>query len=146
MSYQFITVNTEPRKEELIRLLQANRLPVDDLDESKELYAVIDEHDVLLGCGGLEYAENTALVRSVAVSKDARGKGLGWFINQELEKIAVSKGISSLFLLTTTAKDFFEKQGYKQIDREEAPETIKATAEFSSLCPASAIVMVKNVV
>ena len=37
-----------------------------------------------------------------------QGHGLGRIINKELEKIAAGKNIHELFLLTTTAKKFFE--------------------------------------
>jgi amino-acid N-acetyltransferase len=47
-------------------------------------------------------------------------------------------------LLTTTAEDFFRALGYARIARELAPEAIRTTREFSSLCPASSVVMVKR--
>jgi amino-acid N-acetyltransferase len=53
-------------------------------------------------------------------------------------------GINCLYLLTTTAKAFFDKQGYCSIKREETPQAVKQTAEFSSLCPSSAVVMKKR--
>jgi amino-acid N-acetyltransferase len=50
-----------------------------------------------------------------------------------------------LYLITTTAKDFFNRQGYCIIQREKSPEAIKETAEFSSLCPSTAVVMKKQI-
>jgi amino-acid N-acetyltransferase len=49
-----------------------------------------------------------------------------------------------LYLLTTTADAFFRRLGYEQTARELAPPAIKATREFSSLCPSSSIFMVKQ--
>jgi amino-acid N-acetyltransferase len=80
----------------------------------------------------------------VSVRKDLRGKGLGQFINRELEKITKQRGIDCIYLLTTTAKDFFGKEGYEVITREDVPESIKNTSEFSEVCPSSATVMKKN--
>jgi amino-acid N-acetyltransferase len=49
-----------------------------------------------------------------------------------------------LYLLTTTAREFFAGRGYRAIDRADAPERIRGTTEFSDLCPASATAMVKE--
>ena len=46
-------------------------------------------------------------------------------------------------LLTQTARDFFAHLGYRVIERTEAPEEVQGSEEFRSLCPASAICMVK---
>ena len=43
--------------------------------------------------------------------------------------------------LTTTAADYFARLGFVRIDRDAAPPAIRATAQFASLCPASAHVM-----
>ena len=52
----------------------------------------------------------------------------------------------ALVLLTLTAVSFFERQGYRVIDRRSVPDDVQATAEFKSLCPASAICMAKAIV
>ena len=46
-------------------------------------------------------------------------------------------------LLTETAEKFFRAIGYEVIDRRHVPEEIKQSAEFRSLCPASAVCMTK---
>ncbi|WP_276503984.1 hypothetical protein [Terrimonas pollutisoli] len=62
-----------------------------------------------------------------------------------LEQAAKSKEIISMYLLTETASKYFEKKGYKTIDREQVPEPVKASSEFSSVCPVSATVMMKPI-
>jgi hypothetical protein len=47
-------------------------------------------------------------------------------------------------LLTQTAKRFFEHQGYRVIDRGEAPKDVQGSEEFRVLCPASATCMAKT--
>jgi amino-acid N-acetyltransferase len=96
-----------------------------------------------IGTAGLEIFEDCALLRSVSVIKEEQGKGFGKAINDGIEWYAKDSGINCLYLLTTTAKDFFEKQGYCVINREDSPGSIKQSAEFTSLCPSSAIVMKK---
>ena len=49
-----------------------------------------------------------------------------------------------MFLLTTTAESYFGKRGYSTTSREAVPEAIRNTKEFASVCPSSAVVMVKH--
>ena len=126
----------------ILALLVANDLPVVDLDESKVLFACLN-NDEVIGTGGLEFFKDCALLRSVSVKKNVQKTGLGKFIVDELEKIAKGKGINRLYLLTTTAEGFFTKLGYKTIDREELPLEIKNTTEFTSVCPSTANVLRK---
>jgi amino-acid N-acetyltransferase len=125
-----------------LALLRENDLPVSDLDETKTLFACLNNGDVV-GTGGLESFRDCALLRSISIKKDLQKKGLGKFIVGELEKLATQGGVNCLYLLTTTAKDFFTKEGYETVDREEVPIEIKNTTEFSSICPSSATVMRK---
>src|SRR5262249_44109748 len=126
----------------ILELLLANDLPIADLDENKTLFGCLNNGDVI-GAGGFEVYGNYALLRSICVTKDLQRKGLGKFIVGELENIASQKGAGVIYLLTTTAKDFFTREGYEAIDRNDTPNEIKNTTEFSSVCPSSAIVMRK---
>ena len=134
---------SEKERNEAIALLQQSNLPTTDIDEEKLLYLLIDGERAI-GTAGLEIFEDCALLRSVSVIKEEQGKGYGKFLNEEIERYAKESGINCMYLLTTTAKDFFDKQGYCAIKREEIPESIKQTAEFTSLCPSSAVVMKKR--
>jgi amino-acid N-acetyltransferase len=144
MQYKFITADSTPVRHQVLNLLFENNLPVSDLDEKKTLFALVDTNNNIIGSGGLEYFGDTALIRSVSVKKEWQGRGLGKQIRLELEKIAQQKGVRHLFLLTTTAKGFFEKEEYTVIDRNEVPLTIKETSEFAGVCPTSAFVMRKQ--
>jgi len=130
-------------KKDVVALLKENDLPTSDLDSVKDLFALLQKNKVV-GTGGLEFFSDCALLRSVSVRKNLQGKGLGKFITRELEKISKQRRIHCLYLLTTTAKDFFKKEGFGVINREEVPTQIKNTSEFSSLCPASATIMKKT--
>jgi amino-acid N-acetyltransferase len=128
----------------ILSLLAENDLPTSDLDETKILFACLNNGDVV-GTGGLEFLTDCALLRSVSVRKDLQKKGLGKFIVGELEKVAGQKGIRCLYLLTTSATDFFSKEGYEMIDRVNVPLEIKNTTEFLSTCPSTATMMRKFV-
>ncbi len=135
---------SETERQEAINLLQQHGLPVSDIDDDKLLYLLMDGEKII-GTAGLEIFEDCALLRSVSVIKEEQGKGYGKVINSAIEKYVNESGINCLYLLTCTAKGFFEKQGYCVINREESPEALKQTAEFTSLCPVSAVVMKKRI-
>ncbi len=126
-------------------LLSACGLPTGDLDEQDFAH--------FFGCGtpgrmagivGLEIHGKAALLRSLAVSEEVRGRGCGKRLVAEAEAHAIRQGVSELYLLTTTARVLFERLGYSVAERNCAPAAIQATREFSSLCPASATFMVKK--
>jgi amino-acid N-acetyltransferase len=84
------------------------------------------------------------LLRSLVVDPSHRQHGLGASLIATLEWEAREKGIEVLVLLTETAEAFFKRRGYQVIEREYVPDEIKQSAEFQSLCPASAICMSKS--
>jgi len=135
---------SEKEKQAAIDLLNQHRLPTTDLDDDKLIYLLVDGEKII-GTAGLEIFDDCALLRSVSVIKEEQGKGYGKIINEQIESYAKESGINCLYLLTTTAKDFFDKQGYCVIKRDESPEALKQTAEFTSLCPSSAVVMKKRI-
>jgi amino-acid N-acetyltransferase len=136
--------STAEQRELAIALLQQHNLPTSDIDDDKLLYLLMDG-EYLIGTAGLEIFDNCALLRSVSIITAQQGRGYGKIINKAIEKYAKQSGIECMYLLTTTAKDFFERQGYCIIDRNDVPEVVKQTAEFSSLCPAAAVVMMKRI-
>jgi amino-acid N-acetyltransferase len=141
-SKYFLIPVSDNLKDEIIRLLKENNLPTEDLDEHKKLFALVDDTGII-GTGGLELFEDSALLRSVSVKESARGWGYGKVIVSELESLCEEKNITGIYLLTDTAKEFFEKLGYEVLERSSVPSEIRETTEFSQLCPTSAIVMKK---
>ena len=109
------------------------------MDEEKlSAFLVALDHRDYVGVVGLELFDENALLRSLAVSAEQRGNGLGSGLLHAVETEAVRRGVTSLFLLTTTATSFFERAGYKACDRQTVPPAIAATREFSDICPDSA--------
>lgn len=122
--------------------LRVNQLPADDLNLSNSLYLTYyDSNEALVGSGGLEFYGNKALLRSLAVSQTMRSQSLGKQIVEDLLQQVKESGKKEIYLLTTTAYFFFLKFGFKEIQRDEVPEEIKSSTEFSEVCPASARVM-----
>ena len=85
------------------------------------------------------------LLRSLAVDAEAQGQGCGSSLYNQLEKHSKSIGIKTLYLLTETAEEYFERKGFKSIPRELASYSIKQTKKFSGLCPNSATLMRKSI-
>jgi amino-acid N-acetyltransferase len=124
-------------------LLEQGGLPTSDLGSSKPTFIVACDGTQVVGAGALEPFGSAALLRSIVVTAELRGSGLGRSIVAELERIASAARIRKLVLLTQTAKRFFEHQGYCVIQRGEAPQEVQGSEEFRRLCPASATCMVK---
>lgn len=125
-------------------LLDSNGLPTSDLAFSQARFTVACEGERIIGAGALQRFGETALLRSVAVAADRRGKGLGRHLVKALENQARAAGVRHLVLLTLSARRFFELQDYRPIDRARAPKAMRASAEFRSLCPATAVCLAKT--
>ncbi|HYD81143.1 MAG TPA: arsenic resistance N-acetyltransferase ArsN2 [Paucimonas sp.] len=127
------------------RLLDDCGLPYADLDApAVRLFGFyLDEE--LAGMVGLECHGDIGLLRSLAVAARHRGTGLGAVMTAHAERRADEFGLDELYLLTMTARDFFERLGYRTARRDEAPDAIRATQQFSGLCPASSVLMTKRV-
>ena len=125
-------------------LLERSGLPTSDLESAEPEFAVIREHGRVIAAGALQRFGSSALLRSVVVAADRRGRGVGQAIVTELERIARAARISRLVLLTETAAQFFARQGYRVIERNTAPLDMQGSEEFRSLCPSSATCMAKS--
>lgn len=121
-------------------LLQAEDLPTEDLQAEMSLFYA-KEGEEIITCGGFELFGNMGLLRSVVIRADFQGKGLGKQWIELLLKKARELELEELYLLTTTAAGFFEKIGFRNISRDQAPQPIQSSQEFSTLCPSSAVLM-----
>ncbi|WP_018926364.1 arsenic resistance N-acetyltransferase ArsN2 [Pseudomonas umsongensis] len=129
---------------ELSIFLSEARLPTEDLTLPDRVLYRFEQDAELLGFGGIEGAGPDRLLRSLIVLDRLRGRGNGRRLLAMLEQLALTDGVQRLHLLTNTASVFFDANGYRTVPRIEAPETISRSAEFTSLCPASAVYMVKD--
>jgi amino-acid N-acetyltransferase len=128
------------------QLLEVNNLPHTDLKESPITFYVARDDLKIVGCIGLEKYGNTGLLRSFAVAHDSQNRGIGKELYKNLVEFAKSNKITSLHLLTTTARDYFSRVGYRLADRNQAPAAIAGSAEFAGLCPASSTYMVLDTI
>lgn len=129
---------------QIVELLRENGLPTSDLAASQVQWLVDAEDGAIAGAIGLERFGGSGLLRSLAVHASRRGDGRGIRLVDALEAHAREQGIGELVLLTQTAQPFFAARGYHTIARDEAPAPVQDSAEFRSLCPASAVCMARR--
>ena len=140
MHAETLSLNTEVEA-----LLSEAQLPIADLTSSRSLNLLgLRGGGRLVGVVGVEVYGGVGLLRSLAVEQAHRNSGLGSSLVSNAETWAAKQGIKTLYLLTTTAAQFFAKRGYEAVPRSEAPAAIAATAQFSDLCPASSAFMRKE--
>jgi amino-acid N-acetyltransferase len=126
------------------RLVTASGLPLDGLRDAFPTFVVAQAGDDIVGVAGLEVCCDNALLRSVAVADAWRAHGVGRALVERVIADAEARGLNALYLLTTTADRYFPKFGFRTITRDDVPDDVRATKEFTSACPASAIVMCRE--
>lgn len=126
----------------VLALLEDAGLPNQDITvEHLSDFLVAAGGQSVLGVVGLErYGEN-ALLRSLVVRPESRFTGLGKQVADAIKEHARRTGVATLYLLTTTAADFFARRGYEVIERSSASVALQETTEFSNLCPSEATCM-----
>jgi len=138
-------ISARPPLATALALLEAASLPTGDLTaEHCEHFFFSGSTDNPTGMVGLELYGNVALLRSLVVAADRRGTGEGSALLEHAEQHAQANGVRRLYLLTTTAEQFFARHGYRHAPRDSAPDAIRATREFSGICPASSAFMMRD--
>ncbi len=94
----------------------------DEISTNIRSYTLAKQNDKLMGFVALHiHAPDLAEIRSLIVSEDARGKGIG----QELVKKTLVEGkklgVKKIFTLTYEQR-FFEKLSFNEIPKESLPE------------------------
>lgn len=141
-----VKIYRKPNIDSVKRLLLDNQLPTQDISASDmDNFFACGQTNNVQGVIGLEVHGEDGLLRSLAVSQLVRDAGCGSALVKQVEEHARSIGVNHLYLLTETAGDYFKRKGYVAIKRDTVSESISQTTEFSELCPASALVMRKDI-
>lgn len=133
----------EWERDGLIAALSRAGLPVEDVRLPGPLFWRFENNDVPVGFGGLEVHGDHALLRSIVTLPPVRKRGIGRAIVAALELEARIRACRTAWLLAPAA-DFFLRLGYRECERGDVPKAIQQTAQFTRLCPASALPMVKD--
>ena len=140
-----IQIKKAARKEcgDVALLLKRAGLPIHDIDPDLEGFFVAYDECKLVGTVGVETFGEIGLLRSLAVEESFQNQGIGAQLSKKALNYAKSQGLKKLYLLTETADNYFARYGFTRIDRKDVPQAIRETEQFSSICPASAVVMEK---
>ncbi|HEY5547305.1 MAG TPA: arsenic resistance N-acetyltransferase ArsN2 [Gemmatimonadaceae bacterium] len=122
--------------------LRDSELPLDGLrDQFGDGYAVAEADGRVIGVEGIEVHGGDGLLRSAAVVSAWRGRGVGDALTRNRIDWARHRGLRALYLLTTTAGDYFPRFGFAPVDRDEAPDAVRKSREFADACPSTALFM-----
>lgn len=125
----------------VLGLLDENRLPKDGLAPHLSTAVVARAGTKVVGSAALEGYADGALLRSVAVAPAWHGRGLGHRLVEEAVALATTLGAPAVYLLTTTAPDFFSMFQFERITRGDVPPGVQTSVEFTTACPSTAVVM-----
>jgi amino-acid N-acetyltransferase len=119
-------------------LLRSHKLPLAGFDDAHVRALVAKDGPAVVGSAAVELHGPDGLLRSVAVADDYRGRSLGAQLTIAAIALAREQQLSALYLLTETAAAFFPKFGFVPVSREDIPDRVKQSVEFTSACPAGA--------
>ena len=115
-------------------LLRDANLPLEGAADALSLGVVARDGEAVVAAAAVERYGDAGLLRSVVVSRDHRGTGLGRAIVAAAESLAREDGVRDLYLVTETAVDWFPRLGYQVVDRPEADAAVGASVEFTTVC------------
>ena len=108
----------------ILELLEEVGLPCDGFANHLSTTLVARGDGRVVGCSALElYAAGRQLTEAAAL---------------ELSRYL---GVEEAYLLTETADHFFPRFEFRPIPRSEVPRSVRSSVEFTSACPASAIMV-----
>lgn len=116
-------------------------MPTAGLSATLADFYVAEQGGRIVGAIGLEPYGAAALLRSAVVEPAFRGSGVGEAMIRRILDHAGARGMSEVFLLTTTAERYFPRFGFVEIAREDVPRAVQGSLEFREACPDSAIAM-----
>jgi phosphinothricin acetyltransferase len=130
----------------ILDLVQAVNLPPDGIVEALEYFWLARHDERLVGTVGLEVYGTDALLRSLAVTPAWQGRGVGLALTDMALSYLSIRQWQSVYLLTTTAEQFFTRQGFCTMPRADVPTSVQQSIEFQAACPATATCMARTFV
>jgi len=95
-----------------------------DLYDHLRDFFIVENGGEVIGCAALHVTwEDLAEIRSLAVSKNHQGQGWGQKLVRACEQEARQLEIGRVFTLTFVPS-FFERLGYKEIEKEKLPHKV----------------------
>jgi amino-acid N-acetyltransferase len=122
-------------------LLGAAGLPLAGVPRDLAGFEVAERDGRLVGAIALERYGDEGLLRSAVVDPAERGGGIGAALVDRMLDVARERRLRAIYLLTTTAEQWFPRFGFGRVERADVPDAVRASLEFREACPASAVVM-----
>lgn len=123
----------------LTAALIARDLPIEDLHEPGRSFFRVERDGLEIGYCGFELYGDDALIRSIVVPSEHRGQGFGRAVTEALLTEVRRAGAQRAWLLTNSAVPFFERLGFAQMERSDAPLSILDTRQAISICGSAAL-------
>jgi amino-acid N-acetyltransferase len=129
-------------------MLHEAKLPTEGIAaivaRAPEDVVVAERGGAIVGAAALEVVGADALLRSVVVRPEGRSTGVGREMVTRLLVEADRRRYDGVYLLTTTAGDWFPRFGFTRVERQAVPSAIGETWEFRTGCPDSAVTMMRT--
>jgi amino-acid N-acetyltransferase len=129
----------------VLALLEENQLATAGLALHIATTMVARDGGRVVGSAALETYADGMLLRSVSVTPTRQHQGLGRELMTAALQLASNLHGSAVYLLTTTADQYFPKFGFERIARTDVPASVQTSVEFTSACPSTATVMLKRI-
>ena len=118
-------------------LLSQAGLPLAGVEGSFSGFLAVERGGRPVGTVGVETAETTGMVRSLAVEEGRRSRGIGDALLRRAEEALRAAGIAEAWVLTETAGAFFVSRGYRDEPRSSLPPTLTGRSVLAEVCPCS---------
>lgn len=120
------------------KILQENHLVTHGVFSDNVIFYWFISDEKKVGFAAFEERGKSALLRSMVIFNEYRNQNFGSKFCSLLIDKAKEMNFKNIYLLTTTAKDFFLKQNFKLTQRNFAPPEIQESEQFKSICPETA--------
>lgn len=111
-------------------LITAEGLPAYGLAEYLETFFVLNEGEKAVGCVGLEVYGEAALLRSVVVAPEHRGRVDGRRLVEAALAEARERSVRRVYLFTMHADGFFRRMGFREVGLDAFEEAVRASRQY----------------
>ncbi len=114
-------------------LLAAERLPPYGLKDHLDTFFVLEEGERVVGSAGLEVYGEAALLRSVVVAPESRGRQEGQRLTEAALAEARKRGVTRVYLFTMAAGGFFARYGFREVTLAEFEPAVRASFQYQGV-------------
>jgi amino-acid N-acetyltransferase len=111
-------------------LLKAEWLPAYGLEEYLDTFLVMESEGRVVGCAGLELFGEAALLRSVVVAPERRGRDEGRRLVSASLALARGRGVRRVYLFTMSAAPFFARMGFEDVGLDGFEDVVRASRQY----------------